>query len=889
MSAGIQKRLRHRRQFGPTRLFDKQVCSDQYIMSHMTLERELPGHTGCVNTLEWSSAGDKLLTGSDDTKLNIYLPFENYEIAATIDTGHRANIFSAKFMPQTSDNIIISGAGDSEIRIFDLANPEKQLDSMYVCHSDQLKKICVYDGNPFEFLTCSQDGTVRHFDRRTPHMCSPHNVRSFITAQSKPARQHPLPECKDLHFGCSNPIVDYGQYNIELNSMSISKLFPHYFAVAGMNDYIYLHDDRMTANGRDFNKSTPSGNKMERLRCIKRFSPTLDGISRPEKHITACKFSDTNGYELLGSWSSDGIFLFNINDDVVHSSIVNNTNRSADDNGNRSRTWPNEASSLSSWTSSSSSSSSSTTPSAAAAAAAVETSLSLDNRTPDLKHAWEGIFLVMEYGFASSAIANFYDDLQKNHPAMDLNGRIGVACVYMMDAHLVCQLRTGRESWFSGTIDDDPESAWSRYFFEYELTKIQQKMEDAEAMLLPTQTWQAYWCLGIGYWALRGGHESIAGHNRKACLDKSLDYVKKALEIFKQAEEAATTSSLSPTATNYSQFDGSYSGMMHLFIIDWQHAAVREGHMSNDEAEIEECGVSCWTWEKLMYITLYSPQEVEEFFMRDMALSSESQTTRVTAASSPSSSSATSSLAIDEDQHMTEDEVSLYTRIMSRQIMDIYRRGGIGDDSEDSDLDLEELAVFRESTQQSVEADVGVVRPRRKYAGHSNIETIKDVDFFGPYGEYVVSGSDGGYLFVWDKKTSKIIQILQADRDIVNVAKGHPTLPILAVSGIDATAKIFTPKSKPHSTLKRKEPNNPSSYSASSHLYEEQEIVALNHQNNQTLGSDIYITRSMIAALSRIGRRHRLRRHNDDSDNEEEEEEREFWLSGRMGDVYDNL
>lgn len=45
------------------------------------------------------------------------------------------------------------------------------------------------------------------------------------------------------------------------------------------------------------------------------------------------------------------------------------------------------------------------------------------------------------------------------------------------------------------------------------------------------------------------------------------------------------------------------------------------------------------------------------------------------------------------------------------------------------------------------------------------------MDFFGAHDEYIVSGSDGGCLFVWDKKTSKIVQILQADDDIVNVAK----------------------------------------------------------------------------------------------------------------------
>lgn len=117
------------------------------------------------------------------------------------------------------------------------------------------------------------------------------------------------------------------------------------------------------------------------------------------------------------------------------------------------------------------------------------------------------------------------------------------------------------------------------------------------------------------------------------------------------------------------------------------------------------------------------------------------------------------------------------------------------------------------------------------------------------------------------------MQILQADQDIVNVAKGHPTLPILAVSGIDSTTKIFTPTSKPHATLKSKEPNNPNSYSASSHLYEEQDIVSSNLENNQTLGTDIYITRSMFAALSRISRVQRLRRSENDNEEEEEEED----------------
>jgi nuclear receptor interaction protein len=37
------------------------------------------------------------------------------------------------------------------------------------------------------------------------------------------------------------------------------------------------------------------------------------------------------------------------------------------------------------------------------------------------------------------------------------------------------------------------------------------------------------------------------------------------------------------------------------------------------------------------------------------------------------------------------------------------------------------------------------------------------------------------------------VQILHADDDTTNVAVGHPTHPLLAVSGIDYTIKLFSP------------------------------------------------------------------------------------------------
>jgi nuclear receptor interaction protein len=41
-------------------------------------------------------------------------------LADTILTGHRANIFSAKFLPHANTPTIVSCAGDSDIRVFDV-------------------------------------------------------------------------------------------------------------------------------------------------------------------------------------------------------------------------------------------------------------------------------------------------------------------------------------------------------------------------------------------------------------------------------------------------------------------------------------------------------------------------------------------------------------------------------------------------------------------------------------------------------------------------------------------------------------------------------------------------------------------------------------------------
>jgi len=72
-----------------------------------------------------------------------------------------------------------------------------------------------------------------------------------------------------------------------------------------------------------------------------------------------------------------------------------------------------------------------------------------------------------------------------------------------------------------------------------------------------------------------------------------------------------------------------------------------------------------------------------------------------------------------------------------------------------------------------VEQEVPCAPHTRVYTGHCNSKTIKEVDFYGLQDEYVVSGSDSGYVFMWDRKTAELVNILKGDSEVVNVVQSR--------------------------------------------------------------------------------------------------------------------
>ncbi|KAF9983113.1 DDB1- and CUL4-associated factor 6 [Mortierella antarctica] len=114
------------------------------------------------------------------------------------------------------------------------------------------------------------------------------------------------------------------------------------------------------------------------------------------------------------------------------------------------------------------------------------------------------------------------------------------------------------------------------------------------------------------------------------------------------------------------------------------------------------------------------------------------------------------------------------------------------DDDRDYRMDLESDSSDSDSSRPD-QQDIKEYWVRRSfYAGKKDI--IKEANFFGPNSEFIMSGSDDGRIFFWDKLTGKIINVIKGDRSVVNCLQPHPTSSfLLAASGIDKTIKIFMP------------------------------------------------------------------------------------------------
>ncbi|XP_051161175.1 DDB1- and CUL4-associated factor 8 isoform X2 [Leptopilina boulardi] len=95
-----------------------------------------------------------------------------------------------------------------------------------------------------------------------------------------------------------------------------------------------------------------------------------------------------------------------------------------------------------------------------------------------------------------------------------------------------------------------------------------------------------------------------------------------------------------------------------------------------------------------------------------------------------------------------------------------------------------------------------------RYQGHRNNAIVKGVNFFGPKSEFIVSGSDCGNFFIWDKDSEAIVQWLDGNYQGVHSGpevkclESHPSVPVLATSGSDCDVRVWESSSIETPTMK---------------------------------------------------------------------------------------
>ncbi|CAN6302007.1 unnamed protein product [Urochloa humidicola] len=288
----------------------KRVQFHSSLVQKLALEKEMEGHTGCVNAIAWNSNGSLLISGSDDTRISIW-SYNNRELLHNIDTGHSANIFCTKFVPETCDEVVVSGAGDAEVRVFNMSRlsgrrPREismEPAAVYQCHSRRVKKLAVEIGNPNVVWSASEDGTLRQHDFRECSSCP----------RAGSANQECRNVLLDLRCGAKKCLADLPKHPLALKSCDISSVRPHEILIGGSDAFARLYDRRMLP------PLSSCQTKLKPPPCVKMFCPLhLADNKKTYLHLTHVAFSP-NGKEVLLSYSGEHVYLFDADPDSMSS------------------------------------------------------------------------------------------------------------------------------------------------------------------------------------------------------------------------------------------------------------------------------------------------------------------------------------------------------------------------------------------------------------------------------------------------------------------------------------------------------------------------------------------------------------------------------------------
>ncbi|XP_036708821.1 DDB1- and CUL4-associated factor 6 isoform X7 [Balaenoptera musculus] len=773
----------------PSRLRSRYLGRREFIQ-RLKLEATLNVHDGCVNTICWNETGEYILSGSDDTKLVISNPYSR-KVLTTIRSGHRANIFSAKFLPCTNDKQIVSCSGDGVIFYTNVEqDAETNRQCQFTCHYGTTYEIMTVPNDPYTFLSCGEDGTVRWFDTRIKTSCTKE-------------------DCKDdILINCRRAAT----------SVAICPPIPYYLAVGCSDSSVRIYDRRMLGTRATGNYAGRGTTGM-----VARFIPSH--LNNKSCRVTSLCYSE-DGQEILVSYSSDYIYLFDPKDDTARELKT----PSAEERREELRQPPVKRLRLrGDW--------SDTGPRARPESererdGEQSPNVSLMQRMSDMLSRWfEEASEVAQSnrgrgrsrprgGTSQSDVSTLptvpsSTDLEVGETAMEV------------DTPAEQFLQPSTSSMMSAQAHSASSSTESPHSTSLLSSPVSEQRQSVEA----------------------------SGHHTHHQSDSPSSVVNKQLGSMSLDEQQDNNNEkLSPKpgtgepvlSLHYSTEGTTTSTIKLNFTDEWSStASSSRGNGSHCKSEDQE--------ESLVPQSSTQPLEGEneakapEESSEDVTTLQEAQSDKFTFEPLDSGSGERNDFNLDSpcgvpeestlsekgkepgtsDQTSTESATSQSTSnpeppsqpeaIGPLAHEETLARDSALQDTDDSDDDpvlipgaryragpgdrrsavarIQEFFRRRKERKEMEELDtLNIRRPLVKmvYKGHRNSRTmIKEANFWGA--NFVMSGSDCGHIFIWDRHTAEHLMLLEADNHVVNCLQPHPFDPILASSGIDYDIKIWSP------------------------------------------------------------------------------------------------
>ncbi|XP_032490702.1 DDB1- and CUL4-associated factor 6 isoform X4 [Phocoena sinus] len=768
----------------PSRLRSRYLGRREFIQ-RLKLEATLNVHDGCVNTICWNETGEYILSGSDDTKLVISNPYSR-KVLTTIRSGHRANIFSAKFLPCTNDKQIVSCSGDGVIFYTNVEqDAETNRQCQFTCHYGTTYEIMTVPNDPYTFLSCGEDGTVRWFDTRIKTSCTKE-------------------DCKDdILINCRRAAT----------SVAICPPIPYYLAVGCSDSSVRIYDRRMLGTRATGNYAGRGTTGM-----VARFIPSH--LNNKSCRVTSLCYSE-DGQEILVSYSSDYIYLFDPKDDTARELKTPSAEERREelrqppvkrlrlrgdwsDTGPRARPesererdgeqspnvslmqrmsdmlsrWFEEASEVAQsnrgrgrsrprgGTSQSDVSTLPTVPSSTDLEMGENETMEVDTPAEQFLQPSTSSAMSAQAHSASSSTESPHSTSLLSSPVSEQRQSVeasGHHTHHQSDnnneklspkpgtGEPVLSLHYSTEGTTTSTIKLNFTDEWSSTASSSRGNGSHCKSEGQEESLVPQSSMQP-----------------LGGENEAKAPEESSEDVT-TLQGGTSAE-STVQNSIDIAQSHKFTFEplDSGSGERNDFSLDSPCGVPEESTLSekgkepgtSDQTSTESAtSQSTSNPEPQSQTEAIGPLAHEETLARDSAL---------------------------QDTDDSDDDPVL--------IPGARYRAGPGD-RRSAVARIQEFFRRRKERKEMEELDtLNIRRPLVKmvYKGHRNSRTmIKEANFWGA--NFVMSGSDCGHIFIWDRHTAEHLMLLEADNHVVNCLQPHPFDPILASSGIDYDIKIWSP------------------------------------------------------------------------------------------------